>query len=221
MIKGAIFDMDGTLADTIRHWTKLVPNYLRLQGHEHVDSDYRDVILSKTMVESASFIKERFQLPLSVAQICHDWRQMAARMYTHEAPLKAGTTHFIEKLHAHNIPMVLVTNNDCQLANALLERTGIRRYFADLYCGYNLQLSKEEPTIFEMGRERLGTPAENTWVFEDSLGPIKTAKNANYPIAAIIDPFHSEEENNAIRAIADVHFKDYSHAMPWLDTLLA
>lgn len=116
---------------------------------------------------------------------------------------------------------MLVTNNDKALAEALLVRTGIRDCFKDLYCGANLGLGKTEPTLIELARKACGSAADDTWMFEDSLGPIRTAKSIGIHTVAMLDAYHDDAEIAEIHDQAETTFKNYAQAESWLDSMLA
>ena len=113
---------------------------------------------------------------------------------------------------------MLVTNNDKTLAEALLVRTGIRDCFKDLYCGANLGLGKTEPTLIELARKACGSAADDTWMFEDSLGPIRTAASIGIHT---IDAYHDAAEIAEIHDQAETTFENYAQAESWLDSMLA
>ena len=149
------------------------------------------------------------------------WSAAANRIYTDVAVLKEGAYDFVMRLHDAGIPMVLVTNNEKALADALLTRTGIRHCFKDLYCGFDLGLGKTEPTLIELARKALGTEAADTWMFEDSLGPIATANRIGIHTIAMLDHEHDAEEVTAIRKEAEVVCNNYDEANAWYDNMIA
>lgn len=220
MIKAALFDMDGTICHTIEYWTQIIPNYVRAKGFEMPEEEMVD-IHGMSMEDIAGLIIERYNLEESPRDIVEAWRVEADRVYTELAPLRDGAEAFLRRLHEMGITLMLVTNNDRALAEALLKRTGIRDLFTDLYCGYNLGLGKTEPTMIELARKACGTTPEETWMFEDSLAPVRTAKGVGIRTVAMLDPFHGEQENALLRQNADVVCDTYDDANRWLDELVA
>ena len=198
MIKAALFDMDGTICHTIQYWVQIIPNYVRAKGFELPEEDMAD-IHGMAMEEIAAVIKERYGLEESTHDIVEAWRGEADRVYTELAPLRDGAEAFLRRLHEMGITIMLVTNNDRVLAEALLERTGIRELFTDLYCGYNLGLGKTEPTMIELARKACGSEPEETWMFEDSYAPARTAESVGIRTVAMMDYNHSEEEVRLLR----------------------
>lgn len=221
MIEGILFDMDGTLSDTIHYWNDLIPDFIRAHGYEPDLDALSERIHAMSMHDSAAFIRDLYHLEETPEEILAAWKQAADHIYTHDAPLKPGAADFVRRLHGLGIPLVLVTNNDKALADALLVRTGIRDCFRDLYCGANLGLGKTEPTLIELARKACGSSADGTWMFEDSLGPIRTAKSTGIHTVAMLDPYHAPNEIAGIRAEAETLFENYADAEKWLDAMLA
>lgn len=221
MIEGILFDMDGTLSDTIHYWNDLIPAYIRAHGYEPDLDALSARIHTMSMQESSAFVRDLYHLKETPEQVLDAWKQAANHIYTDEAPLKDGAYDFVHRLHSLGIPLVLVTNNDKALADALLRRTGIRDCFKDLYCGANLGLGKGEPTLIELARKACGSSTEDTWMFEDSLGPIRTAKSIDLHTVAMLDPYHAPDEVAAIRAEAETVFESYAQADAWLSDMLA
>ena len=221
MIKGALFDMDGTLSSTIQYWKEIIPNYIKKYGFEVDESIVGSQIHAMSMQDSAAFVRDYYNLKESADDILNSWRASADHIYTDVAVLKEGAYQFVHRLHDMGIPMVIVTNNDQKLADALLRRTGIRDCFSELFCGCNLGLGKTEPTLIEMARKAVGTDAKDTWMFEDSLGPIVTAKGIGIHTVAMIDDNHEPEEIASIREEAENVFDTYEKADHWLTELLA
>lgn len=220
MIKAALFDMDGTICHTIQYWVQIIPNYVRAKGFELPEEDMAD-IHGMAMEEIAAVIKERYGLEESTHDIVEAWRGEADRVYTELAPLRDGAEAFLRRLHEMGITIMLVTNNDRALAEALLERTGIRELFTDLYCGYNLGLGKTEPTMIELARKACDSEPEETWMFEDSYAPARTAESVGIRTVAMMDYNHSEEEVRLLREVASVVCETYDDANRWLDDLVA
>ena len=100
-------------------------------------------------------------------------------------------------------------------------RTGIRDCFKALFCGVNLGLGKTEPTLIELARKAVGSAPEDTWMFEDSLGPIRTAKSVGIHTAAMLDQYHDDSEVAEIRAEAERVFESYAQADQWLTDMMA
>lgn len=220
MIKAALFDMDGTICHTIQYWVQIIPNYVRAKGFELPEEDMVD-IHGMAMEEIAAVIKERYGLEESTHDIVEAWRGEADRVYTELAPLRDGAEAFLRRLHEMGITIMLVTNNDRALAEALLERTGIRELFTDLYCGYNLGLGKTEPTMIELARKACGSEPEETWMFEDSYAPARIAESVGIRTVAMMDYNHGEEEVRLLREVASVVCETYDDANRWLDDLVA
>lgn len=221
MIKGALFDMDGTLTSTIQYWKEIIPNYIRSFGYEVDESVVGSKIHAMSMKDSAAFVCDYYHLNVTPDEVLKSWSNAAKNIYTDIAVLKEGAYDFVMRLHDAGVPMVLVTNNEKALADVLLSRTGIRHCFKDLYCGFDLGLGKTEPTLIELARKALGTEAGDTWMFEDSLGPIVTAKDIGIHTVAMLDHEHDAEEVAAIRKEAEVVCNDYTEADAWLDTMTA
>lgn len=219
MIKGALFDMDGTLTSTIQYWKEIIPNYIRAFGYEVDESVVGSKIHAMSMKDSAAFVRDFYKLDVSTDDVLKSWHEASNSIYTDIAVLKEGAYDFVMRLHDAGIPMVLVTNNEKSLADALLTRTGIRHCFKDLYCGFNLGLGKTEPTLIELARKALGTEAADTWMFEDSLGPIVTAKGIGIHTVAMLDHEHEAEEVAAIRNEAEIVCCDYKEADAWLSQM--
>lgn len=221
MIKGALFDMDGTLTSTIQYWKEIIPNYIRSFGFEVDESVVGSKIHAMSMKDSATFVCDYYHLDVTPDDVLNSWREAADSIYTDIAVLKEGAYEFVMRLHEAGVPMVLVTNNEKALADALLTRTGIRHCFKDLYCGFNLGLGKTEPTLIEMARKALGTEAADTWMFEDSLGPITTANSIGIHTVAMLDHEHDAEEVTAIRKEAEVVCNNYQEADAWLNQIMS
>ena len=178
-------------------------------------------IHAMSMKDSAAYVRDLYNLEETPEEILDAWKAAADHIYTDVAPLKDGAYEFVQRLHSLDIPLVLVTNNDKTLAEALLVRTGIRDCFKDLYCGANLGLGKTEPTLIELARKACGSAANVTWMFEDSLGPIRTAASIGIHTVAMLDAYHDDAEIAEIHDQAETTFENYAQAESWLDSMLA
>ena len=204
----AIFDLDGTLLDSLPVWDNLGLNMLRALGYDPDPALGRQLKIM-TMVDGAQLCKDLFQMPQSIEEIIALVEDQARLAYRTVIGMKPGVPAFLERLKTAGIPMFIATNTRRDLVEDGLRRNGLEHYFEGiLTCPEVGEGKKEGPAVYEQSLLRLGGTKENTVVFEDAIHPIRTAKKAGFRVAAIYDP-SSEGEHEEIRALAEVYFRSY------------
>jgi len=206
VIKGAIFDADGTLLESTAMWMKAGARYLSSLGIE-ASSSLGDKMFSMTLNDSAAFLREAFQMEESCEEIVAGINGTILQFYREDVSLKPGAKEFLEALHQLGIPMTLATATDRVVIEAGLRHTGILHYFSKVFTCGEVGLGKEHPEIYLQARAHMGSPLENTWVFEDALHGAKSAKSAGLRLAAVYDAV-SERQQEALQALSDIYLPD-------------
>ncbi len=205
--KGAIFDMDGTLLDSMYIWQSAGKNYLKSIGIEP-RPDLNDHFLNKSLQQACTYLKEAYDLSLSVEEIMAGVNKSIETIYFTEVEKKEGVEEYLKKLEARGIPMCIASATDEYLVDGVLRRTGLRKYFKKIFTCTGVGAGKNQPLIFQECAEFLGTEVCETMVFEDALYAAKTAKEAGFLLTAVYD--EAEQDNQeALKAIADQYIYDF------------
>ena len=179
MIRGAIFDLDGVLLDSMGIWKDLGARYLR-SLHIQPEPGLNEILFAMSMEQGAAYLKEHYPLPQSEAEIGEGIARMLEDYYFYEVPAKPGAAALLNFLAERGIPMAAATSSPRTHVTRALERLGLLPYLQAVFTTGEVGVSKHEPAIYHRAAERLGTAPEETLVFEDSLYALKTARAAGY-----------------------------------------
>ncbi len=203
---GVIFDVDGTLLNTMPVWTDSGVRYLASLGIE-AESNLGEKLFAMTVDGGAVYLKENYHLQSSVEEIKRGILSMVERAYFESADFKPGAKELLEYLKEKEIPMSIATSTDRYCIIAAFDRLGYTEYFdAILSCG-EFDTTKSEPKIFYEAIKVMGTDAENTWIFEDGLYSIKTGKAAGFKVVGVYDEV-SKNDQKEIEQCADIYVKN-------------
>lgn len=192
-IEAVIFDLDGTLIDSMWMWKQIDIDYLARHGHE-LPENLQDCIEGMSFSETAVYFKERFALRDSLEVIKDDWNRMAYDIYVNEVPLKPGVLEFLQFLKEQGIRTGIATSNSKELLLAVLESLGIAAYFDELHTSCEVAKGKPAPDIYLLVAEKLGVFPENCLVFEDIMQGILAGKAAGMKVCAVKDEFSVKQE---------------------------
>ncbi len=192
MIKGAIFDMDGTLLDSMGMWNNAGVNYLISLGIEP-EPELISVINHMSTRQVANYLIDTYHVDKTADRIVHEIEQSIEYFYSNEVVTKPHIREFLEKFKNQNIRMCVATATNKALVRIALNRCGISDYFVEIFTTEDSGVGKNKPDIYEMALRCLGTDKEDTVVFEDLLIPLTTAKNAGFKTCAVQDEFNNDE----------------------------
>lgn len=204
---GAVFDMDGTLTDSMPLWQNTGERFLAARGLALPDGALED-LKPLSMIQTARYLRERFSLPDTEQAIMDELNSLVEKGYYETAPVKRDILPFLEKLREAGVAMCVATATDRHLAEAILRRTGLWDYFQFLLTCTEVGAGKDNPAIFERALEKLGTAKTDTIVFEDALHAVQTAKSAGFRVVAIQDD-SCREDAMEIRKRADRYIHQY------------
>ena len=206
-IKGAIFDLDGTLVDSMWVWSKIDIDYLESKGHalpENLNSE----ICHLSFTQTANYFKERFSLSDSIDTILKVWNNRAYNHYSENVKLKDGVKEFLDKLKQNNIKIALATSNSVPLLEACLKNNGIYDYFDSITTTDEVSNGKNCPDVYLLAAKKLNVNPKNCIVFEDILPAIKGAKAADMTVIAVSDK-HSLNDLDEIINHSDKYINSY------------
>ncbi len=204
-IQGAIFDVDGTLLDSMSVWDAIGSDYLRSIGYEPREN-LNEVFKTMSLRQAAEYYRHEYGVTRSIKEIMDGVNAMLERFYRNDAPLKPGAEELLERLRRKEVKLCIATATDRYLVEAALERCGVLSYFDKIFTCNEVGHGKDEPIIFEAALHFLGTEKAKTLVFDDAFYAIRTAKKAGFPVAAVYDSH--EKAQAEIRALADLYLAD-------------
>ncbi len=206
-IQAVIFDMDGSLVDSMWMWKEIDREYLGRFGIG-LPETLQAEINGRSFVETAFFFKERFGLTDSPDQIMEDWNRMARDKYEHEVPLKEGADEFLLACIRNKIPLGIATSNSRELVDVVLGRHGIGELFSCVLTSKEVPRGKPAPDIYLEAAGRLGIHPGRCLVFEDIVPGILAGKRAGMRVCAVQDDYSADEWEEKKR-LADWHIRDY------------
>ena len=188
-LTGAIFDMDGTLIDSLGFWEILWEAFSERYGYFRPDSEADRTIRTIPMKEAMCYIHERFGLGPDGETLYQTANRMLGEFYCHQVELKPGVMEFLIRCREQGVKMCVASASDLKLVRMAMAHCGMEEFFPMLFSCSNIGKGKEEPDVFLLAREWLGTSLEETWVFEDSYVALQTAARAGFQTVGVYDRF--------------------------------
>ena len=214
MLKGAIFDFDGTLVDSMFIWDTIGEDYLRSLGKEPHE-DLKETFMTLTLEEAADYYRTHYGVTLSVKEIVDGVNTMVEGIYRTRVALKQGVADFLAQLKDNGTRMCIATVTDRYLVEETLDRLGLLQYFSEIFTCAEVGYGKDMPIIYRKALEHLGTTKNEAYVFEDSLFALKTAKADGFTTIGVYDRHENRQDN--LKNLADYYIVDF--ADPVLKTI--
>lgn len=205
-ISAAIFDMDGTLVDSMGAWHDDAVRYLKKLGIE-AEPGLGDRMFTLNSRTGAQYILDHYPVGKTLEEVMAGLAGEMADFYANEAELKPGAREILERFRARGIPMAVVTSTDGANTRMALRRTRILSYFDGVYNAGDLGMPKTEPDIFLLAASDLGAEPEKTWVFEDGLYAVRTAGRAGFPTVGVYDRI-SEDDQEDLEKESDLYVRE-------------
>jgi len=207
-IRACIFDLDGTLVDSMWMWHSIDVEYLRRFGQECPD-DLQKIIEGMSFTENAIYFKNRFNLSDSIDKIKSDWEDMSVSKYRDEVTLKPGTEKLLSYLKSAGIKLGIATSNGRKMVDAVLDSQNISDYFSSVVTACEVASGKPSPDIYLKVADNLKIRPENCLVFEDLPAGIIAGKAAGMSVCAIEDEFSKAMKYEKTK-LADYFITDYT-----------
>lgn len=210
-MNGYIFDLDGTLLDSMPFWQKQLDDLLMERGITPPD-DLLDRTKTIGLESATGMILQEFHLPDDPALVYQQFEQNMAKLYCSVIPLKPGVQQFLDKLAAARVPMAVATATARPLVEQVLQYHNLTDYFQSVLTVAEVGIGKHDPRIFTASAQRLGLPPQQCIVLEDSLKAIRSANTAGFQTIAVYEETNPVEQP-ALLQEAKVYIHDFRNLL--------
>ncbi len=217
MITGAIFDLDGTILDSMPYWDSVGSDYMASLGFV-VPPEVKAQIQAISMSKVAQFLIDYYSLDTTVDQFKADVYLMMQKHYLEDIPIKTGVDDFLCRLKNNGVKMCIATATAKSLADQALRRLGLREYFSEIFSVDEIGAGKGHPDIYRAALNHLGTKKEETFVIEDIWKALETANKDGFVTVGVYDD-REKANQDRLKENADYYIEQYSDFDKFWETL--
>lgn len=210
-IQSIIFDLDGTLVDSMWLWHDIDVEFLEKRGLIMPET-YQHDIEGMSFTETAVYTKDLFCLKESVEELKSIWNQMAMQKYSYEVPFKPGAKKFLQHCRQRGITLGIATSNSKELVAAVTSALRFGDDIKEIVTACEVAHGKPAPDVYLEAAKRLSAKPQNCLVFEDVPMGIRAGKNAGMRVCAVEDPFSAHQEQEK-RRLADYYISSYEQVL--------
>lgn len=201
-----VFDLDGTLLDSLDAWDNAASNYLKTRGIE-MPPDLQTKVEQMSLIDGAQVLKERYHLEETPEELLAATIRPVGERYYNDIPAKTEVPTLLAFLHAQGIKMAVATASHADFARGALERLGLLDYFEFIITCDEVGVGKTNSLVYEEAMKRLGASKERTVVVEDAPYALKTAHLAGFKTIGVAEE-HYQNETTQMQQMADL-FLDF------------
>lgn len=209
--KYSIFDLDGTLLDSMAAWQNLGRDYLLHKGIIP-PQNLNEILSSMSMLESAEYFKQAFKINLSPEEIISGVKELIAGKYKNELVLKPYVKEYLQKLKEEDVRMCIATATPSKLAKVALERNEIIDYFSFVASCDEVGVGKNKPDIFYMAAKELNADISDISIYDDADFALFTAKKAGFYTVGVYDDSFKDKRKN-IELISDLYIESFKELL--------
>lgn len=210
-MKGAIFDVDGTILDSMSVWHNVTGRFFEKHGLVLTDekaATYKEMTLNESLPQ----INEEFGLGMTFDEIYEDFRQMVNEEYENNIGLKDGVDEYLKALHNKGVKIAVATSGYEGMCKSAFKRLGIIDYIDAYAFSAEVGVNKSKPDIYFLAAKRIGVAPEECTVYEDIVQGINTAKNAGFKTCAVYD-YTNRDETQRLKQLSDRYITGWSELL--------
>ena len=204
----AVFDMDGTIMDSLGIWERIDHDFLEVRRGIVVPGSYMHEIAAMSFAEIAVYTKERFNLPDTPEELMQEWTDMAAYEYAHNVPLKPYVKEYMEKLKLSGKKIILCTSSPEYFFKAALKNNEVYEMFDGFANTCEAGCGKDNPKVYLLAAQKAGVVPEKCMVFEDVITGIKTAKSINMQTCGVYDERNIRKQDE-LKSVCDFYIESF------------
>lgn len=205
--RAALFDLDGTLVDSMWVWDRLLIDFLDRHGFE-TPPHVLNQVAYMSLTQSSAYVRKEFGLSVTPEEIRQEWTDMVYEAYSQKIGLKPGAEEYLHELKEQGVRLGVATSCDRALCEACLKNNGIYDMFDVYTYADEVGKGKSSPDIYLECLRRLDCPAEDSVLFEDILTALRTAKAIGMKVV-IVEDASAEPDRAALKAEADLYIRDF------------
>lgn len=214
-VEAVIFDLDGTLIDSMWLWKAIDIEYLARYDLELPDN-LQSEIEGMSFTETAEYFKKRFNLDDEIEDIKKVWNEMAGEYYLNKVTLKDRVKDFLKFLKENQVKIGIATSNSKELVNIIIERFELADYFHSIRTSCEVESGKPSPDIYLKVAQDLKVTPETCLVFEDVPNGILAGKAAGMKVCAVYDDF-SKNVITEIKEISDYFIESFEEVISMIE----
>ena len=211
-MKYIIFDLDGTLIDSMPVWRGTGSGFLNNHNFP-VPENLMEVVKTQTIWQTAEWFRTELGVPMEAEDIVNEIVESVVEAYRHTIPLKDGAMEYLEKMKNEGVEMCILTASEADYILPALDRLDIRKYFSHVLTCTELGEYKNDGKAYLKTMELMGGTLEETVVFEDAYYAVKGAKSVGFPVYAVLDEVVREDDIDKIEETADHYFHSYKELL--------